>query len=140
MDSSEGLYSEGRQLIDALRAALPGVDVLLAVADSTVYNSSTAANILLTSYRTKTPVLAFSPAYVKAGALLSVHSTATQAGVQVAAMVGHFLQTGNMPANQYPTEFTITTNEYVARSLGLSLDARALSERLRLLDRAERRP
>jgi ABC-type uncharacterized transport system substrate-binding protein len=140
MESSEGLASEGRLLIDALRAALPGVDALLAVADSTVYNSSTVANILLTSYRAKTPVLAFSPAYVKAGALLSVHSTATQAGVQVAAMVGHFLQSGNLPANQYPTEFTITTNEYVARSLGLSLDARALSERLHTLDRAEKKP
>ena len=140
MESSEGLYSEGRALIDALRAALAGVDAVLAVADSSVYNSSTVTNILLTSYRAKTPVLAFSPSYVKAGALLSVHSTATQAGVQVAAMVGHFLQTGNLPANQYPTDFTITTNEYVARSLGLNLDAKALSDRLHKLDRLEKKP
>jgi ABC-type uncharacterized transport system substrate-binding protein len=140
MEASEGLFSEGRSLIDALRGALAGVDALLAVADSNVYNSSTVANILLTSYRAKTPVLAFSPGYVKAGALLSVHSTATQAGVQVAAMVGYFLQTGNLPANQYPTEFTITTNEYVARSLGLSLDAKVLSERLHKLDRQEKKP
>jgi ABC-type uncharacterized transport system substrate-binding protein len=69
-----------------------------------------------------------------------VHSTATQAGVQVAAMVGHFLQTGNLPANQYPTDFTITTNEYVARSLGLNLDAKALSDRLHKLDRLEKKP
>ncbi len=140
MEASEGLYAEGLPLIDSLRGALQGADALLAVADNTVYNSSTVANILLTSYRAKTPVLAFSPAYVKAGALLSVHSTATQAGVQVATMVGHFLQTGSLPANQYPTDFTITTNEYVARSLGLSLDARALSERLHKLDRMEKRP
>jgi ABC-type uncharacterized transport system substrate-binding protein len=140
MESSEGLYSEGRLLIDALRAALAGVDAVLAVADSNVYNSSTVTNILLTSYRAKTPVLAFSPSYVKAGALLSVHSTATQAGVQVATMAGHFLQTGNLPANQYPTEFTITANEYVARSLGLNLDTRTLSERLHKLDRLERKP
>lgn len=140
MEASEGLYSEGRVLIDALRAALAGVDVLLAVADSHVYNNSTVANILLTSYRAKTPVLAFSPSYVKAGALLSVHSTSAQAGIQIAAMAGHFLQTGNLPANQYPTDFTVTTNEYVARSLGLNLDARALSERLHRMDRQEKKP
>ena len=140
MEASEGVYAEGQPLIGALRGALQDADALLAIADNTVYNSSTVANILLTSYRAKTPVLAFSPAYVKAGAMLSVHSTAMQAGIQVAAMAGHYLQTGNLPANQYPTDFTITTNEYVARSLGLSLDARALSERLRKLDRTEKKP
>jgi ABC-type uncharacterized transport system substrate-binding protein len=137
---SEGLFADGMPLIDALRGALQGADVLMAVADNTVYNSSTVANILLTSYRAKTPVIAFSPSYVKAGALLSVHSTATQAGLQVASMATHFLQTGSLPASQYPTEFTITTNEYVARSLGLSLDAKALSERLHRLDRLENKP
>jgi ABC-type uncharacterized transport system substrate-binding protein len=140
MQASEGLFSEGRSLIDALRAALAGADALLAVADNKVYNNGTVANILLTSYRAKTPVMAFSPAYVKAGALLGVHSTAAQAGVQVAAMAGQFLQTGNLPSCQYPADFTITTNDYVARSLGLSLDARALAERLRKLDHAEKKP
>lgn len=140
MESSEGLYSEGRPLIDALRAALQGADVLLSVADNTAYNSSTVANILLTSYRAKTPVIAFSPAYVKAGALLSVYSTATQAGHQVAAMTAHFLQTGNLPANQYPSDFTVTANEYVARSLGLNLEAKVLSERLRKLEHPEKKP
>jgi ABC-type uncharacterized transport system substrate-binding protein len=140
IEASESLVAEGLPLIDALRGSLQGADALLAIADNQVYNSSTVANILLTSYRAKTPVLAFSPAYVKAGALLSVHSTATQAGIQVATMASHYLQTGNLPANQYPTDFTITTNEYVARSLGLSLDAKVLSERLRKLDRQEKRP
>ena len=55
-------------------------------------------------------------------------------------MVAHFLQTGNLPPNQYPTEFTVTTNEYVARSLGLRLDAKALSERLHKLERLEKKP
>jgi ABC-type uncharacterized transport system substrate-binding protein len=140
MDASEGLFAEGLPLIDALRSALLGADVLVAVADNSVYNSSTVTNILLASYRAKTPVIAFSPSYVKAGALLSVHSTAAQAGVQVGTMAVHFLQTGNLPANQYPTEFTITTNLYVARSLGLNLDARVLSERLHKMDRQEKKP
>jgi ABC-type uncharacterized transport system substrate-binding protein len=135
LELSEGVYAEGQPLIGALRAALRDADVLLAVADSTVYNPSSVSNILLTSYRAKTPVLAFSPAYVKAGALLSVHSTAAQAGAQIANMAGNFLQTSVLPASQYPSEFSISVNAYVAHSLGLSLDAELLTERLRKLEK-----
>lgn len=135
MEWSEGMVSETTPLITALRSALYDADALLAVADGMAFNPTTASNILLTSYRARTPVMAFSPAYVKAGGLLSVHSTAMQAGLQVASMVGHFLQTGNLPASQYPTDFTVTVNEYVAHSLGLKLDAEVLTERLLRLEK-----
>ena len=135
LDLSEGLYSEGQSLIGPLRAALADADVLIAVADGNVYNPSSVSNILLTSYRAKTPVLAFSPAYVKAGALLSVHTTAAQAGLKTAAMVSHYLQSNSLPSSQYPSDFSIDVNTYVARSLGLSLDADALSERLHKLEK-----
>jgi hypothetical protein len=42
-----------------------------------------------------------------------------------------------LPASQYPLDFSVSVNEYVARSLGLSLDARGLGERLH---RMEKRP
>jgi ABC-type uncharacterized transport system substrate-binding protein len=135
LELSEGVVGDSTPLISALRSALDNADVLLAVADGSVYNASTVANILLTSYRAKTPVMAFSPAYVKAGALLSVHSTAAQAGNQLASMVRHFLQNNTMPGNQYPTDFTITGYDYVARSLGINLDVNALTERLRKLEK-----
>lgn len=135
LELSEGIHSDGQPLITALRLALADADVLLAVADGTVYNPSSVSNILLTSYRAKIPVLAFSPAYVKAGALLSVHTSAAQAGLKIAAMASHFLQTGNLPPSQYPSEFSISVNTYVARSLGLSLDADSLLERLRKLEK-----
>jgi ABC-type uncharacterized transport system substrate-binding protein len=66
-----------------------------------------------------------------------VHSTASQIGTQLAAMAYQALQTNNMPQNQYPLDFSVTTNDYIARSLGLALDAKALSERLH---RMEKRP
>lgn len=136
-DLVEGMYTEGQPLIGPLRTALTGADVLLAIADGNVYNQSSVSNILLTSYRAKTPVMAFSPAYVKAGALMAVHTTAAQAGARIAAMANHFLQTNSLPASQYPNDFSISVNDYVARSLGLTLDARELTERLR---RMEKRP
>jgi len=140
MEWSEGQVSDNQPLIGALRAALHEADVLLAVADGNVFNPSTVSNILLASYRAKTPVMGFSPAYVKAGALMSVHSTATQAGVQLASMASRFLQTNTLPANQYPLDFSLSGNDYVAHSLGISLDIKALSERLRKLEKQEKRP
>ncbi len=135
LELSEGTCTEGQPLIGPLRAALQDADVLLAMADGSAFNPSTASNILLTSYRAKIPVMAFSPAYVKAGALLSVHSTATQAGVQLAAMASQFLQNNALPTSQYPLDFSITVNAYVAHSLGLALDAKVLVERLRRLEK-----
>lgn len=135
LELSEGVYAEGQSLIGALQLALHDADGLLAVADTTIYNANTVSNILLTSYRAKVPVQAFSPAYVKAGALVSVHSTASQIGTQMAAMAVQALQAGNMPPNQYPADYTVTTNDYIARSLGMALDARALSDRLHRLDK-----
>ncbi|WP_342619671.1 ABC transporter substrate binding protein [Rhodoferax sp. GW822-FHT02A01] len=137
MELSEGLYSDGQTLIGALQMALHDADGLLAVADTAIYNANTVSNILLTSYRAKVPVQAFSPAYVKAGALLSVHSTAGQIGSQLAVMAYQVLQTNNMPQSQYPVDFSVTTNDYIARSLGLTLDAKVLSDRLH---RMEKRP
>lgn len=134
---SEGLYSDGQSLNGALQSALQEADVLLQVADAAVYNAATVSNVLLTSYRAKVPVLAFSPAYVKAGALLSVHSTASQAGPQLASMAAQVVQGGSLPQAQYPHDFTITVNDYVARSLGLKIDAKAITA---ALQRAERKP
>lgn len=137
MELSEGILNEGQTLIGALQAALHDADGLLAVADTAIYNANTVSNILLTSYRANVPVQAFSPAYVKAGALLSVHSTATQIGGQLAVMAYQVLQGNNMPQSQYPADFTVSTNDYIARSLGLTLDAKSLTDRLH---RLEKRP
>ncbi|NVO07237.1 MAG: hypothetical protein HXX19_15560 [Rhodoferax sp.] len=138
LELSESVVGESTPLIGALRTSLNNAEVLLAVADGSVYNASTVSNILLTSYRSKTPVMAFSPAYVKAGALLSVHSTAAQVGAQLAGMASHFLQSNSLPVNQYPSDFTLTGNDYVARSLGISLDTKTLGERLHRLEKDKR--
>lgn len=132
-ERSGELVSNG-VLAQSLTAALEGADVLLAVADPQVYSSLTIANILLATYRSRVPVLGFSPAYVRAGALVSLHSTPAQIGMQAAALARSVLQ-GPMPAaSQYPADFTVEVNTYVARSLGLALDAGALTQKLRQLE------
>jgi putative ABC transport system substrate-binding protein len=137
MAVSSGAVALNGSLFAGLKAALDDADVLLAVADPQVFNSGTVANILLATYRARIPVLAFSPAYVKAGALLSLHTAPDQIGVQAAGIVRSILLGGVVPAAQYPLDFRVSVNVHVARSLGLTLDEATLSDRLR---RMERRP
>lgn len=118
-----------------LKKILDEVDVLLALADPQIYNSSSIQNILLTSFRAQVPMLAFSPAYVRAGALLAVYSTPAQIGQQAGAMARGFFQGRPLGLPQYPQDFSISVNEHVARSLGLSLEPQALAERLRRLEK-----
>lgn len=137
LDVVSGVVGADGAIFAALRAALDGADVLLAVADPQVFNSTNISNILLTTYRARVPVLAFSPAYVKAGALLSLHTTAQQIGVQAASIAKVVFQGGALASPQYPADYVVGVNEYVARSMGVAVDGPTLAERLR---RLEKRP
>lgn len=129
-----GQVGAGGALFSGLKAALDSADVLLAMPDPYVYNSATVANILFATYRARVPVLAFSPSYVKAGALMSLHTASAQIGVQAAVMARLWLHSGILPPPQYPVDFGVTVNEHVARSLGLRLDGAALADRLHRLE------
>lgn len=129
------VVAPGEPVFKDLKKILQEVDLLLALPDQQIYNSSSIQNILLTSFRARVPLLAFSPAYVRAGALLAVYSTPTQIGIQTAGMARAVLQGKALPLPQYPAEFSVSVNEHVARSLGVVVDATALGERLRALER-----
>lgn len=137
MELVSGTVAGPASLFSGLKTVLDDAGVLLAVADPQVYNSGTIANILLATYRGRVPMVAFSPAYVKAGALLAVYSTPRQIGTQAGAMARTVLQGGAVPVSQYPQDFSVAVNEHVARSLGLALDEEALNERMH---RLEKRP
>ncbi len=124
-------------IFKGLKSVLEDSDVLLALADPQVYNSSSIQNTLLTSFRARVPLVAFSPAYVRAGALLALHVTPEQVGRQAAAMVGSVLQGKALSALPvYSQEFTVGVNAHVARALGLKLEGQDLGERLRLREAA----
>lgn len=122
-------------VFNGLKKILDEADVLLATANPQIYNSNTIQNILLASFRAQVPMLAFSPAYVRAGALLAVYSTPTQIGLQAGALARGLLQGQALGGPHYPVQFEVGVNEHVARSLGLKLDAASLAERLRRLER-----
>lgn len=126
------LSAHGEMLIDrtlrsdeslfvALDELLAGSEVLLAVPDGDVYNSNTIRNILLTSYRRGIPLIGFSQAYVRAGALYAIFSTPEQLAAQADEITRSFALTHKLPDSQFPTLYTIAVNPEVARTLGLTI-------------------
>jgi ABC-type uncharacterized transport system substrate-binding protein len=110
-----------------LRQLLADSDVLLALADPLVFNNNSVQNVLLATFRANVPVVAFSPAYVRAGAWLSVYVTPEQVGHQIAFLAKEVLQGKSLPERPMESnDFEVGVNEYVGRSLGLVADAAAL--------------
>lgn len=110
------------ELYAALQRVTAEPAVLLATPDSGVFNSYSIQNVLLTAYRQRSPVVGFSAAYVRAGAILGLYSTPAQIGRQTAEMARAVLAGGSLPGSQWPRYFEVGTNPQVARSLGVPLD------------------
>lgn len=106
-------------LISKLSYVLSDTDVFMAFPDAQIFNRDTAKNILLTTYRRRTPVIAYSASYVKAGALAAVYSTAQQIAEQTADTLIRILASGlNFPEQgSHPKYFEIAINRNVAKSL-----------------------
>lgn len=115
--------STTEELLPALQRVLADSDVLLALPDPLVFSKSTVQSLLLTTYRYQDPVIGFSQAYVKAGALAAVYTTPEQAGRQAGEMLLHALagKSWLLPPPEYPKYFSISVNYQVARSLGISV-------------------
>lgn len=124
----------GDGLFAALQSVLSDADVLLALPDPGVFNNQTAASILTATYRRQMPLVGFSPAWVKAGALLAVYSTPAQVGAHGGEVLRQALTGRSLPPPHAPREFTVDVNQDVARSLGIALDEAQLAEQLRRKD------
>lgn len=106
-------------LLTALNGLLPRVNLLLAIPDSTIYKRDNIKAILVTSYRHQRPVVAYSAAFVKAGALAALYSTPAQIATQTAEML---VAPTPPPAGAVPPAlFAISINQNVAHALGLAL-------------------
>lgn len=119
---SAPVSDEHEDLYPALRTVLAEAEVLLALPDTRIFNAGSLQNILITTYRQRVPLVAFSAAYVKAGAALALYASPAQVASQAAAMVRSFLAGRGLPAPQAAGEFSVAMNERVARSLGIAAD------------------
>jgi hypothetical protein len=122
-------------VVAGLDRLLPRMGVLLALPDSVVHNRNTVQPLLLTTYRASIPIVAYSEAYLNAGAAVVLYSTAAQITAQVVESVQQLLD-GRTPVSvQVPRYFTVGVNRAVVRSLDLSVPlATELQDRLHGLD------
>jgi len=129
---------EPAQLLPRLKQLLDTSSALLAVPDPLIYTRETVQPILLTTYRYQIPVIGFSQAYVRAGALAAVYSTPRQIARQV---VEELIQLESRPKAglstvQSPKYFSVDVNRQVARALGIEVaDENVLSETLLRMER-----
>lgn len=107
------------ELYPALQSVLSASDVFLPLPDPQIINVATAQNVLLTSFRFRVPVVGYSSAYVRAGALAAVHSTTRQIGQEAAQIARQVLRTTLLPPAKYPRYFSVAVNRQLAASLGL---------------------
>lgn len=125
--SSEDVDNDGA-LLPALNNLLPRVDALLALPDAGIYRRDNIKSILITTYRQQRPVIAYSSAFVTAGALAALYSTPAQIARQAAELIE---QAGTLPVIVYPAQFAIAINANVAQALGLNVaDEASLRQRL----------
>lgn len=114
-----------------LSPLVEATDAALVLPDSADFNSAVARWLLQLSFRARTPVIAFSRAYVNAGALASVFVTPEDIGREAASLLDRWLKTGEYPRGiQYPDSYSIATNPAVAKALDIELpDDAALETR-----------
>lgn len=109
-------------LLPQLEQLLTVSDALLIIPDPIIASQSSARTILLTSYRYRRPILAYSHAYVEAGALAAVFSSPEDAARDLAdwlrTVSGAMVQ---LPPVKSPDRFSVGVNRQVARSLGLDV-------------------
>ena len=111
------------KLTDGIENALNHSDVLLALPDKNIYNSRTVKNILLTSYRHRKPVIAFSKNFVSAGALAAIYSNTQQISDSSSKLVELFFEHGRQFEKliNYPRQFSIRVNKQVFTALDIAL-------------------
>lgn len=125
-DAGESLVSEAvprGTLFEKLEKVLSRSQVLLAVPDIAIYNSNTIRDIMLSSYQHRVPVVAFSQAFVNAGALCAIYSTPDQLAAQAGLMVNTYTRLKSLPEPEYPKLFKISVNHEVANMLGIPIQS-----------------
>lgn len=133
----EESVSADHDLASAIQNMSAHADVILATPDPAIFSPQTIPGILLSAYRSRVPLVGFSPAYTRAGALVSLHSSVPQLAEQAAELIRQMVVGGGVPVPQAPNDFEVSINRQVARSMGIELPSEAvLVERIKARERA----
>jgi hypothetical protein len=126
------------KLLPVLRRLLMLNDALLMLPRQSVYNRDTLKGVLLAGYRNRKPVISYSPAHVKSGALASIYSSPVDIGRHLATLINRQLQTPGQQTRgfEFARYYSIRTNPRIAAALGIELPSER--ELRSALDRLQR--
>ena len=114
-----------KELPAALKELLRNIDILWAVSDRVVLAPQTAKEVLLTSFRSRIPVIGASAPWVKGGALYALDWDYTDMGAQNAAMALKVIK--GTPINKIPAaeprSVAYTLNLKTAKHMKLEMPA-----------------
>lgn len=129
VEINQRVLSDQQNPVSHVRKLLQENDVLLSLPDPGIYNQQTLKGILLSSYRLGKPLISYSPAHVKSGALAAIYTSPEQIGKQLAELLQKLLNSRrNDQQTFYANDFKIITNQQVANSLDLDIPAAAIIE------------
>ena len=99
------------------------IDLIWTAADASVYDSAAVRALLLAALRNKIPVWGFSPAFVRAGAILGVGVDPRAQGAQAAAIALKLLLNpqASLETVHSPESCQLAVNLVVAEQLGIEL-------------------
>lgn len=117
------MIESSNDLGPTLQRVFSQADFLFALPDAEVFNRTTVSKILLSSYHSRRPVIAFSAALVKSGALAAVFTSSEHLARHIAELILKLQSDGNfvLPPPQYPMYWRVSVNRPLAQSLGLSI-------------------
>ena len=117
--------NKSRELLGTVRQLVKQNDALLMLPEQSIYNRNTLKGILLTAYRARIPVISYSPAHVKSGALASIYSSPADIGRQLADILNnnHNKSPENIGNTQFARYYSVSINSRVAHALGIDIPA-----------------
>lgn len=95
------------------------VDFVLCLPDATLYNSATVKPLILASLEHRLPIVAYSSAFLRAGAAVAVYPDFTDVGRQTGEAALRLLQAPKSHIEQGPRRLHVAVNQSVLRLLGL---------------------
>ena len=112
-----------KRLLPTVRQLVQDNDALLMLPDNNIYNRDTLKGILLTTYRSRTPVISYSPGHVASGALAAIYSSPVNIGQQLAGLINlhHKDKLKIKDKFVYGEYYSIAINHRVAHALGLDI-------------------
>lgn len=112
-----------RQLPDALDQLSSNVEVLLAIPDSVALSSATVKEVMLATFRSRTPLIGLSENWVKSGALYALTWDYQDLGQQCAAQAQKILsgQTVKSIPPETPRKITYAINTKIAEHMNITI-------------------